>query len=172
VKRLVRTAAPKSSENKQVKRLVHIARSFSKARELSDGSYAEFWSKFPPIFSVPEVGSDNGDFPAESFEAGVSRRLRRLKKAREHIQKKDWEADRLWLLCLTHEVEHISKWDGIKDYTRFGITEISAALNMAEMFIGKTVRDLFKRGRYIFHIMKEGGPAAMLLEDGDTPRST
>ncbi len=172
VKRLVRTAAPKSSENKQVKRLVHIARSFSKARELSDGSYAEFWSKFPPIFSVPEVGSDNGDFPAESFEAGVGYRLRRLKKAREHIQKTDWQADRLWLLCLTHEVEHISMWNGIRRYTRLSVTKMSAALDMAELFMGGTVRDFYKRGRYIFQVMKEGGPAAMLLEDGDTPRST
>lgn len=172
VKRLVRTAAPESSENKEVKRLVHIARSFSKARELSDGSYAEFWSKFLPIFSVPEVDSDNEGLPAEPFEAGLGRRLRRLKKAREPIQKTDWEADRLWLLCLTHEVEHISKWDGIKKYTHFGYNEMSAAMDMAEMFMGGTVRDFCKRGRYIFQIMKEGGPAAMLLEDGDTPRST
>jgi len=177
VKRPVRTAAPKnkqvkSSENKEVKRLVHIARSFSGAGELSDGSYARFWSKFLPIFSVPKVDSDNEGLPADPFKAGLGRRLLRLKRAREPIQKTDWEADRLWLLCLTHEVEHISKLDGIKKYTHFGYNEMSAAMDMAEIFMGGTVRDFCKRGRYIFQIMKEGGPAAMLLEDGDTPHST
>ena len=158
-------------KQEQVKRLVRTAQGFSEAKELSDEFYTGFWSKWPPIFSAPEVGSDGSGFEAGSFEAGVGRRLRRLKQAHQNIQKKDWEAERLWLVCLAHEVEHISQWEGIEQYTSQGVDPISAAITMAEYSMGE-VKDHHKRGRNIVQVMKEGGPAAMLLEDGGTPRST
>jgi hypothetical protein len=42
-----------------------------------------------------------------------------------------------------------------------------AAIDIAEIFIRGIVRDFYKRGRYIFQIIKEGSLATMLLEDKD-----
>ncbi|KAH6667754.1 hypothetical protein B0J14DRAFT_567124 [Halenospora varia] len=162
------TAALGRSKEKRVKRLVGVVEGFSKAKELPDGSHKPFCSGWPRI-SGSEVGSEAESTP-KTFEAEVADRLCRLKQIRQNIRRGDWEASRLWLICLAHEVEHISKWEGIDTYTNRGVDRVSAATKIVEKHLGP-VKDDLKKSRNIFQVMKEGGPAAMLVDDGGRPPS-
>jgi hypothetical protein len=153
---------------KRLKRLVGVAEGFSKAKELPDGSHKPFCSGWP-LIPEPEVGSKAESTP-NTFVGEVGNRLRRLKKIGQLIRMEDWEANRIWLICFAHEVEHISKWQGIDDYTTKGVDRTSAATKMVELYLG-SVKDNLKRSRKIFQLMKEGGPAAVLADDGGRPHT-
>lgn len=154
------------SKEKRVKRLVGIVEGFSKAKELPDKLDKSFWSRWPLIFGPePEVGS-------EAIQAGYTDRLRRLKQTRQSIRKGEWEAHRLWLICVAHEVEHISLWEGIDAHTSQGVNRLSAATKIVEEHLGEEGKEIPKRCRNIVHLMKEGGPAAVLLDDGGRPPTT
>lgn len=101
-------------------------------------------------------------------EAEVFKKLDRLKQIRQNIPKGDWEARRLWLLCIQLEIEHLSKWEGIDAYTTRGVDRLSAAVKIVEKQIGP-VKDSLKRSRNIFQVMKEGGPAAVFIDDDGRP---
>jgi hypothetical protein len=153
------------------KRLVTVARGFLKTKQLPDGPHGSFWSKWPPLFGPePEVGSE---IESTSFEAGYANRLCRLKEIDHEIR---WNslARRIWLICVDHEVEYISLWEGIDAYTAKGFGRRSVALNIVWKLLGmneKEGKDLCKRSQNIVHLMKTGGPAAVLLDDGDRPHS-
>ena len=165
------TAALGRLGEKRLKRLVGVAEGFSKAKELPDGSHKPFCSGWPRIsVSEPEVGSKAESTP-KTFEDEVANRLCRLKKIGKLIRKEDWEANRIWLICFAHEVEHISKSQGIDAHTTQGIDQMSAATKMVGMYLG-SVKDNLKRSRKIFQLMKEGGPAAVLADDGGRPPTT
>lgn len=151
---------------KRLKLLVGVVQGFSEARGLTDGFYRHFWSGRQYLFRFPEVASD-GSLLETLLETGVPYRLRRLKQIRQNIQKGDREANRLWFICLAHEVEHISKWGGIGGYTRKGVDRVSAAIEIVECYLGDLSKNLdIKKSRNILQIMKEGGPAAVLFDDG------
>lgn len=150
-----------------MKRLVGVVEGFSKAKELPDGSHKPFCSGWPHISgSEPEVGSKAAT--PKTFEDEVANRLSRLKQIGQIIRMEDWEANRIWLICFAHEVEHISKWQGIDAYTTQGVNRMSAATRMVEKHLGP-IKDDLKRSRKIFQVMKEGGPAAVLVDDGGRP---
>jgi hypothetical protein len=168
------TAALGSSEEKKrvkrVKLLVSVVRGFSKTEGLSNGLYKRL-SGWPRIFRPkPEVGFEDGSVPETAFEAKVARRLHRLKQARQDIPKGGWEASRLWLVLLAHEVEYISQSEYIDLYTSRGVNPMSAAIKMAKKYLDTAGND-HRRGRNIVQVMKEGGPASLLLGE-DTPSST
>jgi hypothetical protein len=169
VKRRSRKRRPKEERVKdRAKLLVGVAEGYSK--ECHDGLHKSFWSRWPPpIFgSVPEVGSEV-ESTTKTFEAGYTDRLRRLKQIRQGIRKGDWEASRLWLICVAHELEHISKWEGIEAYIGRGVDRRSAAAKIVEEHLGKWGSDLLKRCGNIVHLMTEGGPAAVLFDNGGRP---
>ena len=103
------------------------------------------------------------------FEDSVASRLSRLKKARDNIERDDWQANRIWLVCLAHEVECISQWTDIYRLTARGIGVMSAAKSLAKQYIDTVDSDI-KRGKNIVRILIEGGPTSLLL-DGGIPSS-
>jgi hypothetical protein len=164
------TAALGRPEEKRMKRLIDVAEGFSAAKRLSDESNNPFCLKWPRISEPgPEVGSKAKSTP-ETFEVEIAHRLYRLKQIRQDIRRGDWNTGRLWLICLTHEVEHISRCEGIDAYTTRGVGRVSAAIKMVGKYLGP-LNDYLKRSKNIFQIMKEGGPAAVLLDDGGRPAS-
>ncbi|KAF4637521.1 hypothetical protein G7Y89_g549 [Cudoniella acicularis] len=167
------TAKLGSSNERRVKRLVKVVQGFSKAKELSNGLDRSFWSRWPRIFGPePEVGCEAESTP-KTFEARLADRLCRLKQIRQQIRKSDWEASRLWLLCLAHEVEHISQWKGIDAYTSTGVSRVSAAIEIIEKHLGVvTENDDIKKSRNVSQIFEVGGPAALLLDDAGRPYTT
>jgi hypothetical protein len=153
----------------RVELLVGVVEGFSKAKERPDGLRKSFWSRWPPIFgSAPEAEVES---TPKTFEAGYTDRLRRLRQIGQDIRKGDWEASRLWLICVAHELEHISQWEGIDAYTSKGVDRRSAAAKIVEKHLGKWGSDLLKRCGNIVHLMTEGGPAAVLLDNGGRPRT-
>jgi hypothetical protein len=154
------TALGSSEEKEQVKRLLGIAQTPSKP---SDGLYKRFWSGRSRIFqSELGVSYEAGPIPKTAFEAEVADRLRRLKQARQNIGRKDWEADRFWLVFLAHEVEYISQSVHIDPYTSQGVNSSSAARKMVERYLD-TVGDDYKRCSKVVQVLKEGGPASLLV---------
>lgn len=149
-------------------RLTSIAQSLSKAGEPSDGLYKLFWSERLCIFR-PEVDFEAGPIPETNFEAEVACRLRRLKQARQNIEKADWEAGSLWLIFLAHEIEYISQSRYISYYTDQGVNSSSAARRIVEKYLHISGND-YKRCRNIIQVIKIGGPASLLI-DPYTPRS-
>jgi hypothetical protein len=160
------TAALGTLTKERLKRLVGVVEGFSTAEELPGGSHKPFCSGWPCI-SKPEVGS-NAESAPKIFEDEFADRLCRLKQIGKIIRKEDWEANRIWLICVAHEVEHISKSEGIDAYTSKGVDRVSAATKIVKKNLGLTKED-FKRMRNIFQVMKEGAPAAVLIDDGGRP---
>ena len=163
------TAVLGSSEEKRAQRLISVARGFSEAERFSDGLFKRLsgWSRI--FLSKREAGFEDGSLPETEFEAEVAHRLRQLEQARHKIRRKDWGDTRLWLVCLAHEIEHISQWECINLYTSRGVDPMSAAVKMATKYLYTASGD-YKRSRNVVQIMKEGGPAS-LLEDGGLPQS-
>jgi hypothetical protein len=156
-----------------VKRLVKVVQGFSKAKELSNGQDKSFWSRWPRIFRPePEVECEAESTP-KTFEARLADRLCRLKQVRQQIRKGDWEARRLWLLCLAHEVEYVSQWKGIDGYTSKGFDGVCAAIDIIKKHLGEVIEtDDIKKSRNVFQIFEVGGPAALLLDDAGRPYTT
>lgn len=167
------TAQLGSSNERRVQRLVEVVQGFSKTKELSNRLDKSFWSQWPRIFRPePEVGCEAESIP-KVFEARLADRLCRLKQIRQKQRKSDWEASRLWLLCLAHEVEHISQWVGIDAYTFRGVRRVSAAISIIKSHLGDVIKNEdIGKSRNVFRIFKVGGPAALLLEDAGRPCTT
>lgn len=119
---------------------------------------------------IDSVASRFIDPVARRFIYSVASRLARLKTAHDKLERDDWQANRIWLLCLAHEVEYIAQWNHIYLLTSRGIGAMSAAKRLAKEYIDTVDRDL-KRGKNIVRILMEEGPTSLLL-DGDTPSST
>ncbi|KAH6714034.1 hypothetical protein BKA61DRAFT_656573 [Leptodontidium sp. MPI-SDFR-AT-0119] len=169
------TAVLTNSEERQekranrVKRLARVVRNFSRA-EAFDGLCINS-SRWSDIFlSKSEASFEAGSRPETTFEIEVANRLHRLKQSGQKIRKGDWQARRIWLICVAHELECISQWEDIDRYTSRGVDKMSAAIRIAKKYLGTAGGDR-KKGRSIIQVMEEGGPAAVLLDDGDMTRS-
>jgi hypothetical protein len=162
-------ALGRRSTESRVNRLVDVVNGLSRAEVLPDGWHKHFHSEWRRTSgSEPEAGSEA---TPKAFEAEAADRLYRLKQIRQNMRRDDWEASRLWLICLHHEVEHISKWEGIDVYTSKGVDRVSAAIKIVEQHLSSVKDDLKKRNN-IFQVLQEGGPAAVLVDNGGRPPST
>jgi hypothetical protein len=163
----------RKQRKKRVQQLARAVQGFTEYKEPPDTFYRDFWSVTSQIFNGHEAGSaPKGDLKAE-----VAYRLGRLGKARNRIPSKDEITRRLCLVFLAHDVEYISRQEGME--TSKGVGKKSTAMQIAAEALSeapeevqsvlKGVRSDCKGCRNYMDLVEEG--PSLLLEVGDHVRS-